>query len=130
MNNLKIIQSDGKRNELKISTGKEFSKILYKLQKKDPRVVIIEMHQAGIFTLGIGSPYGFVQFTQNGEPPYLIASTDNDKPTQMDEIEFDSGGTPTPIPINLCIPYEKVVDIMVYFFNNKNKPSFIKWVKI
>ena len=130
MDKIKIIESDGRKNELMISTGKEFSDILYKLQRKDPRVVIIELPHEGTFTLGIGSPYGFVQFSKDGEPPYLVASANNSETTQSDEIEYDSGGTPTPIPKNLCIPYEKVVDIMVYFFNNKEIPGFIQWVKI
>lgn len=88
------------------------------------------MDHVGTFTLGVGLQYGFVQFTKDGEPPYFVAVADKEEFTQIDEIEFDFGGTPTPIPINLYIPYEKVIEIMVYFFNNGEMPSFIKWVKI
>ena len=130
MDKFNIIESDGQKSELMISTVKDFSDILYKLQRKGSRVVIIELPQMGSFTVGIGSPYGFVQFSKNGEPPYLVASDNYDETKETDDIEFDSGGTPTPISKNLCIPYKKVVDILVYFFDNKEMPGFIKWVKI
>ena len=111
---------------------KDLEELLYGLMKEEPRVVILEFLDIGVFTLGIGLPYGFAQFSKSGEPPYLIARSDiiNSGRSSSDEIEFDSGGTSTPIPKDYCLPYRQVIDIVLYFFRNYELPSFIEWAEI
>jgi hypothetical protein len=132
MSTIRIIESNNDQIEYDISKEKELRDLLYNLVKQESRVVILEIPNVGIFTLGIGLPYGFVQFSKTGEPPYLVASVDGStEGTDLDnEIEFDANGTPTPIPKRLCMPYDRVVDIIIHFFINRETPQFIKWEEI
>lgn len=69
MSTLRIIESNNDRVEYDISEEKELRDLLYNLVKQDARVVILEIPDVGIFTLGVGLPYGFVQFSKTGETP-------------------------------------------------------------
>jgi hypothetical protein len=132
MSTLRVTESNNDQIEYDISKEKELRDLLYNLVKQESRVVILEIPDVGIFTLGVGLPYGFVQLSKTGEPPYLVASVDgNAEGTDLDdEIEFDANGTPTPIPNRLCMPYDWVVDIIIHFFLNRETPHFIKWEEI
>lgn len=132
MSKIKITDSDHSQVEMNVSNKKELGDILDNLLKKEARVVILELPDIGIFTLGIGLPYGFVQYSKDGEPPYLVALADEKtvRTNPSDEVEFDSGGTPTPIPKGLCLPYEQVVEILTHCFKNRELPLFITWEEI
>ncbi len=125
----RITESNNDLFEYVISKEKELRDLLYNLVKQEPRVVILEIPDVGIFTLGVGLPYGFVQFSKTGDPPYLVASA-NGETNLDDEMEFDSNGTPTPIPRRFCMPYDRVVDIIISFFINHEMPHFSKWEEI
>ena len=132
MSTLRITESNNDRIEYEVSEEKELRDLLYNLVKKESRVVILEIPNVGIFTLGVGLPYGFVQYSKSGDPPYLVAS-DNGNAEVIDlddEIEFDANGTPTPIPKRLCLPYDRIVDIIIHFFISHDLPRFVKWEEI
>ncbi len=132
MSTLRVIESNSDQIEYDISNEKELRDLLHNLVKHVSRVVILEIPDVGIFTLGVGLPYGFIQFSKTGEPPYLVASVDGStKGIDLDdEIEFDANGTPTPIPKRFCMSYDQVVDIIVHYFTNHETPQFIKWEEI
>jgi hypothetical protein len=132
MSTFRITESNNDQIEYDISEEKELRDLLYNLVKQESRVVILEIPGVGIFTLGVGLPYGFVQFSKTGEPPYLVASANGStEGTDLDdEIEFDANGTPTPIPKRFCLPYDRVVDIITHFFISREIPQFIKWEEI
>jgi hypothetical protein len=90
------------------------------------------MPSVGIFTLGVGQPYGFVQYSVTGVSPYLVALANGGAEGKGldDEIEFDANGTPTPIPKRLCLPFDRVIDIIIHFFINREIPQFVKWEEI
>jgi len=132
MSTLRIVESNNDQIDYDISKEKGLRDLLYNLVQQEPRVVILEIPNVGIFTLGVGEPYGFVQFSKTGEPPYLVASVNRStEGTNLDdEIEFDANGTPTPIPKRLCMPYDWVVDIIIHFFINREPPQFVTWEEI
>ena len=58
-------------------------------------MVILDIPNIGIFTLGVGLPYGFVQYSKSGDS-LLVASDDGNAELidSDDEVEFDANGTP------------------------------------
>jgi hypothetical protein len=118
MSTFRITESNNHQLEYEVSEVKELRDLFYNLVKQESRVVILEIPDVGIFTLGVGLSYGFVQFSKSGEPPYLVASDDENAELieSDDEVEFDANGTPTPIPKRLCLPYDRIVDIIVHFY--------------
>lgn len=130
MKEIRIIDSYLGQNEVTISQEQELKDFLFK-QNSSHRVVLLVSPGSGILTLGIGKPYGFVEYmNEDGSHPYLIA-TDNTTTIGTDAyIEFDSGGTPTPIPASKCLPFALVVDIALYFFRNHELPKNIDWEEV
>ncbi len=132
MHKIKITESNHEQYYLEIQEEKDLKTILFQLLKKEIRIIVMEMSNIGILTLGIGMPYGFIQFSEDGTPPYLVAL--NHEPIPLsdigDEIEFDAGGTPTSIPVTQCLPYEQIVEIVVFIIKNKELPCFIEWQEI
>lgn len=95
----------------------------------ETRIITLKSTDSGELTLGIGKHYGFVEFVNsNGEPPYLISVDKKFK--GVDFLEFDSGGTQTPIPSNNCLPMGKVFKIVEYFFQHEELIKDIKWEEI
>ncbi len=129
---LKLIESNNDKIKYIITDEKELRELLNNLVKQVNRVVILEITNIGIFTLGIGLPLGFIQYSKSGDSPYLIASgTGNDELIGMDDEEgFDANGTPTQIPKRFCIPYARIVNIIIHFYKNHELPQFERWVEI
>lgn len=92
-----------------------------------PRISILEIPEFGVLTFGLSKTTGFVEYMdENQIPPYLIANLEN--PVLNGEfIEFDSGGTATPIPLSYCIPTDLVIKILVESFKERSLPDFINW---
>jgi hypothetical protein len=63
------------------------------------------------------------------DSPYLIAIERQKEPTDTYR-NVDAGGTPTPIPEHACIPTEKVIDIVRYYFTHLAMPNYIKWEEV
>lgn len=132
MNTLWITESNNDQIACEVSEEKELRDLLYNLVKHESRVVILDIPNIGIFTLGVGLPYGFVQYSKSAEPPYLVASDDGNAELidSDDEVEFDANGTPTPIPKHLCLPYDRIVDIIVHVYISHDLPRSVKWKEI
>lgn len=129
MDKLRINESDNNQIDCQVSDEKGLRDLLYNLVKEESRVVILEIEDGSIFTLGVGLPYGFVQYSKSGRPPYLVASDKgiSEVIDSDDEIEFDANGTPTPIPKRLCLPYERIVAIITHFFKSHELPRYVEW---
>jgi len=61
----------------------------------------------------------------SGDPPYLWARGSNDDDENV--IEFERGGTPTPIPLYYCLPKPTVIEIADYYFLNQRLPANVEW---
>lgn len=132
MSRIKITDTDHSQVEINVSKKEELSDLLNNSLREQARVVIIELPDMGFFTLGIGMPYGFIQFSKDNEPPYLVALDDESTLdiNPNDEVEFDSGGTITPIPKGLCLRFERVVEIIAYCFSYRKLPRWVTWKEI
>lgn len=131
MTRIKIIDSKEGHNEMTFNNVEEFREFLLDSLNWGNRVILLELPDVGTLTLGVGKPYSFVEFMgEDGEPPYLIGTSDTHNPPEQAYIEFDSGGTVTPIPGTKCLPYETMVKVASYFIENKELPAYIKWEKI
>ena len=109
----------------------EIQHFFQSLQDHGNIIILLESMNYGILTIGVGSPYGFVEFMNNDRnPPYLVAT---EKITEKDDdgfIEFDSEGTLTPIPIDKCLPFDRVVEIVVFFIRQKKLLTTVQWVEV
>jgi hypothetical protein len=131
MTHYKIIDSNNNQNEIILSEEKELRDVLNTLAQQGNRIVLLEFPDAGILTIGIGHPYGFVEYmAENGNPPYLLAINNTYDKTEVPFVEFDSGGTVTSIPKNNCLSFETVMDIVAYFLKNKELPKYVQWVQV
>lgn len=113
-------------NEVSISTEEDLRKALIRFQQLYPQFVDLISPSGDCLTIGIGDPYSCVMYSQSsGDPPYLwaLGNIDNTE----DFIEFDASGTPTPVPLYRCLPFNKVVEIAVYFFGTGSLPQNVKW---
>lgn len=92
-----------------------------------PQMLYFEAPSRDALSIGIGGPTATVLFIKASKsPPYLsVKGTSN---TWNESIEFDMGGTPTPIRLPFCIPVEKAIEISVYFFNHGRIPETEEWV--
>ncbi len=61
--------------------------------------------------------------------PYLMAVERQLAPTENYH-NVDAGGTLTPIPEHACLPTEKVIDIVMYYFNHLTIPNYIEWEEV
>jgi len=131
MNQFKIISSYLNQNEVHLTGEAELRETLRDFLKYGNNVVLLEFPGYGILTIGIGTPYGFVEYMDdNGSPPYLVAAVDMKNQEKDAFVEFDSGGTPTPIALENCLPFERVVDIAEYFLMNKKLPEDTNWIEV
>jgi hypothetical protein len=112
-----------------IQTEEDLRNVLGALQESEPQFVDLIAPSGDCLTIGIGGPLACVMHTQaSGRPPYLIAIRDMEN--QEDFVEFDAGGTPTPIPVYQCLPYDEMVNVAVSFFYNKSLPQNVQWEEV
>jgi hypothetical protein len=79
--------------------------------------------------VGIGK-FGFVQHSAcNGDPPYLVAVSPNTEP-EDGEFEFMCGGTPTPISMRNCLPFDDVLQIAGYFQETGRTYPGVAWERV
>lgn len=129
-----IISSYPNQQPIVVSSREELFEALRDFKDENSCVYILRSSGKGEITCGISNSFGFVQcITLDRKLPYLIAAKDRsrkDISTFTDFIEFDAGGTPTQIPMELCIPVEDVFKIAgEYFFDGKLSDDFF-WVPI
>jgi hypothetical protein len=100
--------------------------MLNQLQKGNARVVSLISPEGDCLAIGIGNPYACVMYmNKSGAPPYLWAIGGIERPGEY--IEFDVEGTPTPIPMHRCLPFDKVIDIAAHYFKNEKLPEYVAW---
>ncbi len=127
----RIISSYIYQEEFKIINEQELEDFLKSQLKFGNHVVLLESPSSGNLTVGVGTPYGFVEFMdKSGEPPYLIASKNIPNNDNDFYVEFDSGGTSTPIPANKCLPFDNVIEIAKYFMVNNELPNYVNWIEV
>ena len=131
MNQIKVISSYINHEEVNISREEELLAILHDLLQYGNSVILLKFPHLGVLTIGIGTPYGFVEYVdENGLQPFLCATDEPNFEIGDSFVEFDSGGTPTPISIHYCLPFDRVLDIVVYFLRNKKLPDYITWKEV
>ena len=131
MNLFKIISSYPNQSEIEFTQEEELRDVLRDLSRYGNSVVLLEVPDSGVLTIGVGTPFGFIEYMdEDRSPPYLVATDDPKNEEQDPFVEFVSGGTPTPIPIKNCLPFERVVEIVVYFLRNKKLPDYVSWIEV
>lgn len=101
---------------------------LLRYSEGEPQMIFLQAPKGDDLTIGIGGPLAYIQYTQaSGDPPYLAARGESSSWHEF--LEFDAGGTATEIPIALCIPLERAIEIAVCFFEHGHIPDDIEWVQ-
>jgi len=131
---LDMEDSDNPWNNAAITERVSLIKLLDYSSKRKPFLLELAGDNGFKLIIGIGGPWGCVQFSSiDGNPPYLIAMRKDEKGTDaldVDEVEFLAGGTPTPISMHQIFPYEKVKDMVVYFFETGHRSPSVEWEEI
>jgi hypothetical protein len=132
MKEFKLIYFDN--GEKKIDNIEELHKALIELRDSTdvPKSLNLISPNGDILTIAIGKEFGFVQFEHSSKdyPHYLIAVEKNKQIITKDYCEVDAGGTPTPIPGYACLHPEKVIEIVLFYFEHLKIPSFVEWDEI
>lgn len=103
--------------------------LLVSLSEQEPGFVELESATSGLLQLGIGGRFACAQFTTRDEKPRYLSA----KPRIIhatNDVEFSCGGTPTPIPSELCLSFEEVIKIAEHFFETGNRDPNVEWVEI
>lgn len=130
MTPFKIIESDPSSSEKLVGSEEELLAILHDAMRAENQIYILDSMGSGSLTMGIGAQYGFAEFMQeNAETPYLITCNQDLPADDQRYVEFDSGGTPTPIPLQYCLPVSTIIHIAQYFFKHKTLPQNVHWVE-
>ncbi|SRR5258705_9598138 len=103
---------------------------LREFQAREPFIAMLVAPNQDELAIGLGGPVSFVQFTQASRmPPYLCVFNPT-APVGGDPVEFVCGGTPTPIPSYLMIPFEQALEVAVHFFRHGEIPKHVKWKSV
>lgn len=130
MSNFRFIDyphwEDVDEREIPVSSEQEIRKTLKRFHQQLPRFVDFISPEGDSLTIGVGASLGCVMFIKaSGDPPYLWAI--GNRGEAEDYIEFDAGGTPTPIPLYRCLPFEDVIEIVVHYFLTGNLTENVEW---
>jgi len=108
-----------------ISSEEQLQTVLQSFQQHEPGFIDLVSPSADTLSLGVGGPLACAMFIgASGDPPYLWALGSSPEDT---DIEFARGGTPTPVPLNRCLPFANVVEIAAAFFRDGKLPDNIDW---
>lgn len=109
-----------------VSSRKKLQEILCCRGYGNPGFVDLVSSSGDCLSIGVGGPLSCLMFTKgSGDPPYLWARGSSDDDENV--IEFERGGTPTPIPLSYCLPLPKVIEIADYYFLNQHLPQNVEW---
>ncbi len=120
-------EPSSKTREYLISDEQDLRKTLKLLHRRDrPRFVALISPTGDGLTIGVGRPLGCIMFGKaSGDSLFLWAlGNPGDRESRT---EFDGGGTPTPVPLYRCLPFETVIEIVVYYFLNEKLPTYVEW---
>jgi hypothetical protein len=110
-----------------ISSDDELSALLDRKRLASP--FIAEFCGAHDFelTIGLGGDYGCAQCNQvDGSPPYFMALS-HQPPMKRGCIEFQCGGTPTPIAARYIVRFDELKQIVLDFVNAGIKSDAVFW---
>lgn len=126
--NYEPIDSPNKLKKDLIETKQDLRIAFENLRTKEPRLVDLIASDGHSLTIGVGGKYICIMYTTaSGNPPYLSAINEIDD--TEDFVEFVCGGTPTPIPLSHCFPFEKGIEIIEYFFLTGDLSKKVEWVE-
>jgi hypothetical protein len=126
MNKYILIDSNGKRTE--INDIKHLKVLLFKLIDLPPSINILKSPDTSFITLGISKEIGYVDFFSPLFGEYPRVATVRNVFSSSDRILcFDSGDTPTPIPLNKCIPINILIRIACDYYTNAEIPDYVSW---
>ena len=81
-------------------------------------------------TVGLGGRFAFVQFcATDGDVPYSVAVAPELR-APASGVEFNCGGTPTPIEARFCLSPDIFKAILSYFFETAGKNPVVTWEEI
>ena len=99
--------------------------VLQRARGRSPHFVELISDNGSQLLLGLGGHEGCVQFSISGEPPYLMAVSD--QPDSEGELEFLIDDTPSPVPRRYCLPYEAVREIAEAFVQTGQRKADAIW---
>lgn len=110
-----------------IENVEELEAALRQLHEQESGFVYIEIPSyRNSLTIGVDVYYGFIMFgDKSSDPPYYTVVEDPGAPDE--DFEFDVGGTPTPISLRHCIPFERVISLVKYFYLYGRFPEGTEW---
>jgi hypothetical protein len=83
------------------------------------------------FHLGTDGKIGFVSHNPaSGQPPYLIAVSDNRAVRPDEAVEFFYGVHSTEIDRRFCLPAATVIKILKEYFSARQLPAWVAWEEI
>ncbi len=104
------------RRRKRITNAEEFVKYINRIKNKIPIICFLESNKNEFITMGISTDYGFFQYSSeitNNICKIAISKLQQDHSNSY--LEFDCGGTPTPIPMSKCLPIDIVIKIACDF---------------
>src|ERR1700683_1098600 len=106
-----------------ISSEDELISLLDRARSEAP--FIAEFCGAGDFhiEIGIGGDFGCVQYSRvDGTPPYLMAVSQRPA-MKRGYIEFQCGGTPTPIPARNILRFDELREVVLHFMRTGERSN-------
>jgi len=77
--------------------------------------------------IGIGGELGCIQCSRmDGNPPYLMAVSHN-PPMKRGYIEFQCGGTPTPVRSTNILTFDEMKSVVLHFFDTGERSDRVNW---
>ncbi len=113
-----------------IENVEELEAALRQLHEQRSGFVYIEIPSyRNALTIDVDVYYGCIMFgDKSSDPPYYMVLGDPDAPDE--DFEFDVGGTPTPISLRYCIPFEKVISLVKHFYLYGRFPEGTEWEEV
>lgn len=135
MQNL-IIQYLGSKNvgqviEVSALDLAKLQSLLMALLVEEPLLINIVLPDGNELTVGLGPTRSCVQFSgKEHEPPYLIAQEPTADFISDEEVEFDAGGTPTPIHISDTLSTSKAIMLIMDIVRSGQLPEYVAWKEV
>jgi len=129
MSSFRLIDSYPRSYVIPISSAKELIDKIQAIAENGHRVVLLHSPDHGTLTIGVGQPFGFVEYMNaSATPPFLIAI--NNASDNGGFIDFDSGGTITPVSTRHCLDLQQVIDIATFFLRNGRLSATVYWENV
>lgn len=113
-----------------ISSDDELISLLDHARSEAP--FMAEFCGAGDFEtmIGIGGHFGCAQYSRvDGNPPYLMAVSRRPA-MKRGYIEFQCGGTPTPVGARNILRFEELREIVLHFMRTGERSNTVSWREV